>query len=106
VIALGSNVHIFARPRRREELARCFETVLGSPVRTVGFRGIGQPVLVVSFAGGGHLSIEFTDDASDDEQPRLVPGWSCAPRTQLRCSRPRSTPDLPRSSIRGTRITS
>jgi len=71
VIALGSNVHIFARPHRRRELARCFETVLGSPVRTVDFPGIDQPMLVVSFPGGGHLSIEFTDDAPDDEQPRL-----------------------------------
>jgi hypothetical protein len=71
VIALGSNVHIFARPYRREELAWCFETVLGSPVRTVEFPGIDQPVLVVSFPGGGHLSIEFTDDAPDDELPRL-----------------------------------
>jgi hypothetical protein len=71
MIALGSNVHIFARPHRREELARCFETVLGSPVRTVEYPGIDQPMLVVSFPGGGHLSIEFTDDAPDDKQPRL-----------------------------------
>lgn len=71
MIALGSNAHIFVRPRRREELARCFETALDSPVRTVDFPGIGQPVLVVSFPGGGHLSIEFTGDAPDDEQPRL-----------------------------------
>ena len=71
VIALGSNVHIFARPHRRAELARCFETVLGSGVRTVEFPGIDQPMLVVSFPGGGHLSIEFTDDAPDDDQPRL-----------------------------------
>jgi hypothetical protein len=71
VVALGSNVHIFARPHRREELAQCFETVLGSPIRTVAFPGIDQPMLVVSFSGGGHLSIEFRDDAPDDEQPRL-----------------------------------
>ena len=71
MIALGSNVHIFVRPHRREELARCFGTVLGSPVRTVEHPGIDQPMLVVSFPGGGHLSIEFTDEAPDDEQPRL-----------------------------------
>ena len=71
VITLGSNVHIFARPHRREELADCFETVLGSPVRTVEHPGIDQPMLVVSFPGGGHLSIEFTDEAPDDQQPRL-----------------------------------
>jgi hypothetical protein len=72
MIALGSNVHIFARPHRREQLARCFETTLGcGPVRAVEWPGIGQPMLIVSFPGGGHLSIEFTDDAPDDEHPRL-----------------------------------
>jgi hypothetical protein len=71
VIALGSNVHIFARPHRREELTRCFGTVLGCPVRTVEFAGIHQPMLVVSFPGGGHLSIEFIDEAPDDQLPRL-----------------------------------
>ena len=72
MIALGSNVHIFARPHRREELTLCFEAVAGgSLVRTVEFPGIDQPMLVISFPGGGHLSIEFTDDAPDDEKPRL-----------------------------------
>src|SRR5437762_10741099 len=71
VIALGSNVHIFVRPHRRRELAQCFETVLGSPVRSVELPGIDQPMLIVSFPGGGHLSIEFTGDAPDDDQPRL-----------------------------------
>jgi hypothetical protein len=28
-------------------------------------------MLVAGFPGGGHLSIEFTDDAPDDDQPRL-----------------------------------
>ena len=71
-IALGSNAHIFARPHRREELARCFEALLGGPVRTVDFPGIDQPMIIASFPGGGHLSIEFRDDAPDDEdQPRL-----------------------------------
>ena len=72
IIALGSNVHIFTRPHRREELARCFETIIGgSPVRAVEFPGIDQPMLIVSFPGGGHLGIEFTHDAPDDGHPRL-----------------------------------
>lgn len=72
MIALGSNVHIFARPHRREDLVRCFEAALGcGPVRTVDYPGIDQPMVIVSFPGGGHLSIEFTDDAPDDEHPRL-----------------------------------
>jgi hypothetical protein len=40
-------------------------------MRTVGGPGIDQPMLIVSFPGGGHLSIEFTDDAPEDEHPRL-----------------------------------
>ena len=60
-----------SRAHRCEELAQCFETLLGSPVRTVEFPGIDQPMLMVSFPGGGQLSIEFTDDAPDNEQPRL-----------------------------------
>ena len=75
MIALGSNAHIFARPHRREELARCFETALGcGPARTVEWPGIDQPMLIVSFPGGGHLSIEFTSDAPDDDHPRLDAG--------------------------------
>jgi hypothetical protein len=72
MIALGNNVHIFARPHRREQPARCFETTLGcGPVRAVEWPGIDQPMLIVSFPGGGHLSIGFTDNAPDDEHPRL-----------------------------------
>ena len=78
MIALASNVHVFARPHRRAELAQCLETVPGSPVRTAEFPGIDQPVLVVGFPGGGHLSIEFTREAPDGEQPR--PGAWPEPR--------------------------
>lgn len=69
--ALGDNVHIFARPHRREDLRRCFETVLGCPVRTVELPGFAEPMLVVKFPGGGALSIEFVDNAPDDDSPRL-----------------------------------
>ena len=62
MIALGRNVHHLARPHRREELAPCFETVLGCDLaRTVEWPGTGQPMLIVSFPGGGQLSVEFTD---------------------------------------------
>jgi hypothetical protein len=71
MMALGSNVHIFARPDRREELTWCFETVLGCPVRTIEHPAMDQPMLLVAFPGGGHLSIEFTPGAPDDAQPRL-----------------------------------
>jgi hypothetical protein len=72
MIALGSNVHIFARPHRRQALAWCFETVLGcGQVTAVEHPDMDQTMLLVRFPGGGHLSIEFTDDAPDDDLPRL-----------------------------------
>lgn len=72
MIALGSNVHIFARPHRRQELTWCFEAVLRcGPVATVEHPGMDQPMLVVTFPGGGHLSIEFVENAPDDDHPRL-----------------------------------
>lgn len=71
VVTLGNNMHIFARPHRREELRRAFETVLQTRVSTVEHPGIAEPMLVVRFPGGGNLSIEFIDDAPDDDHPRL-----------------------------------
>ena len=69
--ALGSNAHIFAQVRRREQLRWCFATVLGCPVAEVDHPGMPEPMLVVRFPGGGNLSIEFTTDAPDADQPRL-----------------------------------
>ena len=71
MIALGSNVHVFARPQRRQQLWWCFETVLGCLVAEVDHPAMPEPMLVVRFPRGGNLSIEFTDDAPDDDQPRL-----------------------------------
>ena len=38
---------------------------------TVEHTGMPEPMLVVRFPDGGNLSIEFTDQAPDDDQPRL-----------------------------------
>jgi hypothetical protein len=43
-------------------------------------------MLLVSFPGGGHLSIEFTDDAPDSDAPRLG-AW-----LELRAPDPRQSP--------------
>jgi hypothetical protein len=72
MIALGNNVHLFARPLRRRELVWCFETALRcGPVRAVEHPAMPEPMLLVDFPGGGHLSIEFIDEAPDDVRPRL-----------------------------------
>lgn len=71
MLALGDNAHLFALPERREELRWCFETVLGCRVATAEHPGMAEPMLVVAFGGGGHLSIEFVAGAPDSDRPRL-----------------------------------
>ncbi len=73
MIALGNNVHIFARPARREALKWLFETVLQcGPVATVEHPGMVAPMLVVRLPEGGSISIEFIEDAADADQPRFA----------------------------------
>jgi len=71
MIAVGTNAHLFAQPRRREELRRCFQDVLGVPVADVDYPGVPGRMLLVRFPDGGSLSVEFSDDAPDDDGPRL-----------------------------------
>src|ERR1700719_1875886 len=71
--ALGNNVHIFARPNRREALEWLFETVLQcGPVATVEHPGMVAPMLVVRLPEGGSISVEFTEDAPDADHPRFA----------------------------------
>jgi hypothetical protein len=72
----------------------------------VDFPGIAEPMLLVRFPDGGSLSIEFTDQAPDDDSPRLG-AW-----LELRaedhppsCALP-STQDCPKSSTPATPTTS
>src|SRR5436305_13054886 len=76
VIALGSNVHIFARPHRRGELARCFETILGSPVRTVELPGIDQPMLIVGFPAGDISASSSPTTPPMKSSHAWAPGWN------------------------------
>lgn len=73
MISFGNNAHIFARPQRRESFRHLFETVLKcGPVATIDHPGMSEPMLVVRFPKGGALSIEFTPDADDSDEPRLA----------------------------------
>lgn len=73
MIGLGNNAHIFARPSRRDSLRTLFETVLKcGPVATIEIPGIDEPMFLIRLPQGGALSIEFTDDADDSDEPRLA----------------------------------
>ena len=60
MIGLGNNVHVFAKPHRREGLERLFKNLLGVPIASVEHPGIREPMLIIRFPQGGALSIEFT----------------------------------------------
>jgi hypothetical protein len=91
--ALGNNIHLFARPHRRQDLIWCFGTVLGcGPVASVRQSGMAEPMLLVRFPGGGHLSIEFIEEALTPTLPGWEPGWNCEPRTPKPCCGPPWTP--------------
>lgn len=96
--ALGNNAHIFARPHRRKDLTWLFDEVLGcGPVATVEHPGMPEPMLLVRFPDGGALSVEFTDDAPDDENPRLG-AWlelrSADPAALMRAAREAGVPEV------------
>lgn len=71
MIALSNSVHIYARPEYREKLVWCFTTILGCEAVVSGDApGLAVPVLAFRFPNGGALSVEFTQDALDEQQAR------------------------------------
>lgn len=66
-IALGNRAHFTARPVFREELIRCFSSILGcGPPTVFAAPGMAATILAFRFPGGGSLSIELSDDALDE----------------------------------------
>jgi len=71
MIAVSNRAHIYARPGFKERLKWCFITVLGcsAPVN-LDNPGQDDPILAFRFPNGGSLSVEFTEDAPDEQQMR------------------------------------
>lgn len=72
-------MNIFARPAPRGELALCFETVLGSLLRTVEFPVYRSADARDEPSRWAYLSIEFSGDATEVKHPRhpyyfIIPG--------------------------------
>ena len=71
MVSLGSRVHIFARPRVKHALVECFSRVLGcGDPGALDVPGLEQPILAWNFPGGGSLSVEFSDNAPEERDPR------------------------------------
>jgi hypothetical protein len=68
-LAFSNRTHIFARPGVKEKLTWFFATVLGCGTpASLNAPGLAEPILAWRFPGGGALSVEFTEDALDEEQ--------------------------------------
>ena len=70
MIALSNSIHIYARPDTKEKLLEFFTSILGLEARTVPPYVVGSPEPMCAFAisNGASLSVEFTEDALDDQQ--------------------------------------
>src|SRR5258708_5416684 len=70
-LAFSNRAHIFARPGVKEKLTWCLSTILGCGVPVaLNAPGLSEPILAFRFAGGGSLSVEFTESALDEQQAR------------------------------------
>jgi hypothetical protein len=67
-VAFGNRAHIFVSPKFKTELIRCFSTVLGcGEPKSLPVAGLSEPILAFAFPGGGSLSVEFTNEALNNE---------------------------------------
>ena len=64
-IALGSRAHIFAHPDMKDRITKFFTDILGCEVVALP----GTPVIAIRFPNST-MSVEFTEDALDDQQAR------------------------------------
>ncbi len=69
MIALSNSIHIYARPETKEKLLEFFTSVLGlKAVESSDAMGSPEPIYAFAFSNGASLSVEFTEDALDDQQ--------------------------------------
>src|SRR5262249_5852725 len=70
-LAFSNRAHIFASPKVKEKLIWCFSDVLGcGPPMPLNAPGLAEPMLAFRFPGGGSFSVEFTEDALDEQRIR------------------------------------
>jgi len=71
MIALSNSIHLYARPDTREKFLAFFTGILGlEAVASSDAVGSPEPIYAFEFSNGASLSVEFTEDALDDQQAR------------------------------------
>ena len=71
MIALSNSVHTYARPETKEKFLEFFTDILGLvAVESADAMGSPESIYAFKFSNGASLSVEFTEDALDDQQAR------------------------------------
>lgn len=82
-LAFSNRSHIFVAPKFKDRLIWCFCEILGcGDPASLDAPGLAQPILAFRFPGGGSLSVEFTEDALDEQAARKgawLEIWSADP---------------------------
>jgi hypothetical protein len=70
-VAFGDRAHIAAHPAVKEKLTWCFATVVGCGAPAIlKVPAMSEPILAFRFPGGGSLSVEFTENALEEQLVR------------------------------------
>ena len=70
MIGLNNRVHTYARPELRQALTEFFTNIFEADVMEVE----GSPMLVFRFPDGSSYSVEFIEEALDEQQARRGAG--------------------------------
>ena len=69
MIALSNAIHLYARPDTKEQFLEFFTSMLGlEAVASSDAVGSPEPIYAFEFSNGASLSVEFKEDALDDQQ--------------------------------------
>lgn len=68
MIALSNSIHLYARPDTKEKFLEFFTSILGlEAVVSSNAVGSPEPIYAFKFSNGASLSVEFAEDALDDQ---------------------------------------
>jgi hypothetical protein len=69
MIALSNSIHLYARRDVKEQFLEFFTGILSlEAVESSVAKGSSEPIYAFKFSNGASLSVEFTEDALDDQQ--------------------------------------
>jgi hypothetical protein len=68
MIALSNSIHLYALPDAKEKFLEFFTSILGlEAIVSSDAEGSREPIYAFKFSNGASLSVEFTEDALDDQ---------------------------------------